>query len=563
MSTGTLLLTCLLWSASALPPEIVPWNHKTMQIPIQINPERRSEIRELLLFVSTDQGVTWNQEGRAKPTDEAFTFYAPQDGVYWFAICTVFQNGQREPSDLKQVQQPMKVLIDSTMPVLRIKSAERNGDEISVTYEAQDANADLNTMRLEYRPASDPNAPWIAIPMQGAVLAGTARFRLTMNGPIAVRMSIEDLAKNKAQAQTVIGTGDIPANGGIAGAVAPMPVPPNTTPGGSTNSLPPAPITNNGPPLTMLPDLPPPNNPGVNAPPNNPAPYVPPAGNQPSVQPVTRNDSPAQDRMPNLGSNMPTIASSQPIPQREPAPSYGNEQANYHGTGMSAVASNTHPAAPPRSELKDTRLINSTEISMAYDVLKVGASGLRSVKLYMTQNDGQTWQECAEDKSMRSSITAQLPGEGVYGFRLVLESGAGLSKGPPMAGDQPEVRVEVDLTPPLVELYQLAPDPNSGNGVILRWKAEDKNLAPNPITLEWSEGLEGPWQPIATAIANSGTFGWKMPAKMPVRVYLRVIARDLAGNIGEARTSTPQLIDMTRPEGHLKGIVGTRVMERP
>src|SRR5205085_12559859 len=96
--------------------------------------------------------------------------------------------------------------------------------------------------------------------------------------------------------------------------------------------------------------------------------------------------------------------------------------------------------------------------------------------LYMTDNDGQTWQEIARDELQMRKVTANLPGEGIFGFRIVLESGAGLSKGPPQPGDPPELRVEVDLTPPEVILYAPAPDPNNRNTLILRWQASDKNL---------------------------------------------------------------------------------------
>jgi hypothetical protein len=317
-----------------------------------------------------------------------------------------------------------------------------------------------------------------------------------------------------------------------------------------SNALPPAPIPSSpGPILNPLPDAPLPSNPAPSAPP-------------PNVQPTNRYENPQPERpLPqNPSAGAPIATSSLPTPPRDvfsPPPSYSPNN------GVRPVASNSYAGSPTRSEMKNVQLINSSEITLSYEVSKSGASGLRSVKLYMTQNDGLSWQDCAEAKDLVSPITAQLPGEGVYGFRLVLESGAGLSKGPPNSGDAPELRVEVDTTAPQVELYQLAPDPNLSNGVILRWNAADKNIAPNPITLEWAENPEGQWQSIATAIPNTGTYSWKLPSKMPVRVYLRVLARDLAGNVGEARTSAPQLIDMTRPEGHIKSIVGTRVMDRP
>src|SRR5262249_15701465 len=76
---------------------------RAIQIPINFNPPRRHEIRELLLFVSTDQGATWNQEARAKPDSQFFSFYAANDGVYWFAIAILDVNNQLNPPDLKRI----------------------------------------------------------------------------------------------------------------------------------------------------------------------------------------------------------------------------------------------------------------------------------------------------------------------------------------------------------------------------------------------------------------------------------------------------------------------------
>jgi hypothetical protein len=44
---------------------------------------------------------------------------------------------------------------------------------------------------------------------------------------------------------------------------------------------------------------------------------------------------------------------------------------------------------------------------------------------------------------------------------------------------------------------------------------------------------------------------------MPYRVYLRVTARDLAGNVGVDESPEPVLIDLHEPEGQLLGISGS------
>ena len=47
-----------------------------------------------------------------------------------------------------------------------------------------------------------------------------------------------------------------------------------------------------------------------------------------------------------------------------------------------------------------------------------------------------------------------------------------MSKGPPISGEVPDMRVDVDLTPPVVKIYEPLPDPNQKDTMILRWQAE-------------------------------------------------------------------------------------------
>jgi hypothetical protein len=161
--------------------------------------------------------------------------------------------------------------------------------------------------------------------------------------------------------------------------------------------------------------------------------------------------------------------------------------------------------------------------------------------------------------------------EGVYGFKIVLQSGAGLARETPKGGDAPDLRVDVDIAPPIVKIYEPVPDATQKDTMILRWQAVDRNLANDPITLEWSDGPKGPWIPIAAVdalgsspsmakrLANSGSYAWKLPSNFPThKVYLKVTARDTAGNIAEATTAQPILVDLNKPSAVKLNIVGGR-----
>ncbi|HEX4608749.1 MAG TPA: hypothetical protein VH092_11150, partial [Urbifossiella sp.] len=91
----------------------------------------------------------------------------------------------------------------------------------------------------------------------------------------------------------------------------------------------------------------------------------------------------------------------------------------------------------------------------------------------------------------------------------------------------------------------------------------------------------GPWRPVAgtgdgpviqagavgqTAprrVANTGRYAWRVPAGLPPRVYLKVTARDAAGNATEQVTREPLLIDLTKPRARITGVGATVVGPRP
>jgi hypothetical protein len=143
----------------------------------------------------------------------------------------------------------------------------------------------------------------------------------------------------------------------------------------------------------------------------------------------------------------------------------------------------------------------------------------------------------------------------VYGFIVAVKSKAGLAPPPPKANDAPEILVELDATPPQAKLFKPYADTSQANTLILGWAATDRNLAENPITLEWSEQKDGSWTPIGGGpLPNSGQYAWHLPAQTPSRVYLRLTVRDQAGNEARAQTDKPELIDLSIPQTKITGL---------
>jgi hypothetical protein len=518
MTAGTWTLACLLWTAGAAPADVVYVNQLQIKIPLDIVPSERQHIREIFLFVSADEGKNWNQVAACTPDKNMFTYTAPGDGMYWFALQVEDHQKHKIPADIYQVQPARKVIIDTLRPQLRIVSAERKGENVEVAWETQEDHPDLGSLRLEYRTADAPPSVWYTAPFEQA-LCGKASFKLNNPAAVSVRMQMYDLAKNA----TITEAKDLPAASGVTTAAL-------SSPGAGGDAVVPAGGT------------------------------VPPDGG-----PASRNGTEA------AGAGDPKAPADGP-----PAGKPGQEPDAAEGTGRVAATTDgggasTPPGAEPtdpparRGKLPPLQVVKTKQITLEYALDKVGPSGVGMVELWLTQDEGLTWRRYAEDPDAKTPIPTgkyqrlvELPGEGIFGITLVVRSRAGLGKAPPRPGDLPQMRIEVDSTAPVAQLFVPTPEPGRRDALRLTWTARDPNhpaLASRPITLQWAEHKGGPWQTIGAHLANTGKYVWQLPPNLPDRVYLRLLARDVAGNEGIAETPEPQLVDLSEPEGTIIGVV--------
>jgi hypothetical protein len=201
----------------------------------------------------------------------------------------------------------------------------------------------------------------------------------------------------------------------------------------------------------------------------------------------------------------------------------------------------------PGSSRSDPRYVNSAQISLNYEIREEGPSGTSSVELWETR-DTRNWNKLKEDRSHQPPLTFEVKDEGVYGFTLVAKSGVGLYERLPRSGDAPQVWVEVDLKRPEISFVHAVVDPGPETGKLtITWKATDKNLARNPISLSYSKEPEGPWTPIESGLPNVGSHVWRIPTGVPYQFYVQVEAIDKAGNIGKRKTQELVKVDLKKP----------------
>jgi hypothetical protein len=513
MSVGTLSLMCLLWVAGQNPNEVIPLNQLKLTFPIQVKAEARSQISQFVLYVSSDRGRTWQQSAAVPSDKNEFIFYAPQDGEYWLRVATINRQGKQEPENVyAERSPPQKVLIDTQRPIIRLTSVERKGDAVEVAWNIQEDHPDLTSLRLEYRTPDTPAGTW----EQAAItpsLVGQGRIRPASPKAMEVRVQMKDIAGNSSVAEgRVAATNDVT----VAGFTQERPTLPSAP---RSTDVPPAPPG----PKEVVP----------------PAPILPPTAPEPARPPAAASVASTAPSLP------PTTRKADTTPFAVPP---------------TPAASTEVPVVSQARQLPPVQFVNSTELTLEYQLDRVGPSGVGKVVLYMTEDDGQTWHDFADDPLAASTVRGgryqrriELPSEGLFGFRLVVLSKVGLGEPPPKPGDPPEMRVEVDLTAPKAKLY-CQPDPQHENALLLHWEATDKNLTAAPVSLEWAKGPEGPWREIKSGLPADGSYSWKVTPDIPVWVYLRLRVRDAAGNEAVAVTADRQLTDLTRPVGHLCGV---------
>lgn len=206
-------------------------------------------------------------------------------------------------------------------------------------------------------------------------------------------------------------------------------------------------------------------------------------------------------------------------------------------------------------------LVGSPRFPLQYEVADAGPNGIARVQLWVTHDGGRTWYPQAEDNDKTSPYPVDLRGEGTFGLWLAVQGASGLGDPPPTSGDRPQIWVEIDSTPPVVQVES----PRLGTGastgkILILWHASDPHLAARPVTLSYrAEGSSDPWTRIAGPIENSGQFIWVVPPGVPPRFRVRIEVDDSLGHRGAAE-SGPILVDRTRPKGRIIGLDPTARM---
>ncbi len=536
MGAGTLAVACL-WLTGQVPGDMVYTNQLRQRIDVRFK-SQRSEIKELRLFASPDQGRSWDLAATITPDKDFFEFRARGDGTYWLRVASVDHANRQTPENPASGPPDQRMVVDTVKPVIRMLNARRQGSDVIVAWEVQEDHPDVASFRLEYQP-KDGGGLWTAISATPAP-KGETHFQPSGTQPLHIRLTMRDLAGNASYHLVEVG-GD-----GVTTAL----YDPAQHPGAAiqiSGTLP----TGGGIDLHQEMKVPTPMTPS-------------PAATLPGpIEPQAAPMNPSNSTPPSMGQGAPPAPDPKVIASSAWAPTPSPAQTQTPIAPPSGVESRPTTTSIATRKLPPLQHINQPEFLVEYEVSKHGPSGIGSVELWRTTDDGQTWEKYAYDaippalgKGRRQQRTVQFhEGEpdGIYGFRLVIKNRANIGRRPPQPGEAPEIRIKLDTKLPTADLLSPVRDTQPGC-LLLSWRAGDENIAPAPVNLEWAEQLGGKWNPIGLNLANTGRYSWKVPEEMPVNVYLRLRVRDLAGNETTVTTPSPLPVDLFEPEGHLVNV---------
>lgn len=506
-------------------------NGPSFRIPFAVDQAKAGSSATAILFASRDGGPMEPVQ-RVAASERSFYFLAPSDGKFQFAVRMTDPQGNLIGEDGPLLPE-LEVIVDSQAPEIQLQLSETSPGEAVLEWSFADDDVDPSTLKIEYLVSSVGQWQPVSAGFPGfGAAANRTKISSNPGQSIAVRATVKDKAGNAGNAseQIVLSTSPGNARNGFgqssAGNVA---VGPNT---------------------------------GLNIPSDGPTMIL---GNSP----FGADETPAA--RPSVGSQNRTV--SRPVSLNDGSDGGhrilsipGDRRSN--AAGLSAHQTPTIVAGPSESSPRypssgqspgtDNQMgiqhLNNRLFDLAYEIDSVGPSGVSSVTLYVTEDNGRNWFRYGLDKDLKSPFKIDTRGEGTFGFAVRVRNGVGFSDPPPQPGEVPTIVVSVDQTPPVLRLA--APElVAQGQGIVrLKWDLQEANPAEESVRLEYAVTAEGPWSPVFDWQSNPGGFELPINTSMPPALHFRLLARDAAGNVSSTQTGQPVLIDRNRPKARVLSV---------
>ncbi len=178
-------------------------------------------VKQLQLYVSTDQGRRWEPFATAAPEQQGFSFTSQADGLYWFSVQTQGTDGRLFPPSMEGTHPSLKVMVDTTPPTVILRPLPPRAGEVGVSWEVRDDHLDLtapDALILEYRAVG--SSGWNPLLRRGA--AAQLYWAPQTNAVLEVRLRARDRAGNWGEDTTNVGSNADAAGPGHGAPAAPV-----------------------------------------------------------------------------------------------------------------------------------------------------------------------------------------------------------------------------------------------------------------------------------------------------------------------------------------------------
>ncbi len=193
-----------------------------------------------------------------------------------------------------------------------------------------------------------------------------------------------------------------------------------------------------------------------------------------------------------------------------------------------------------------------TRFNIRYSVRDVIANSVQKVDFYITDDMGGTWRHYGEDADRTSPMTVEVPGEGAYGFVVVVTDRNGNREREPGPRSRPETVIVVDRTPPTARWIAPRQDIlGRGQTIDMEWESADAHMADAPVKIQYAVGAasnhdrSAAWIDLAENLPANGSHRWTPPDSQ--RYNFRLVVEDRAGNMAVAYAPATVSIDNTPP----------------
>lgn len=249
-------------------------------------------------------------------------------------------------------------------------------------------------------------------------------------------------------------------------------------------------------------------------------------------------------------------------------------------TGFPRAGSDA-PLAGPGLPQPRIDYVSTPNFDIDYKIDRAGRSGIEAAELYVQPPRG-VWKKADRyplgktahlGDSLKLKYTAPEADEGLYGFYVAPESGAGKKADPPGSNAPPMVYVTYDKTAPYLQITGVRVGVGTGKGpsVEIMWETLDQNLLPDPISLEYALDKNAvQWTEIRyrlppgaerTDAQNTkrlvGQYEWTVPDEKLWKFHVRARCVDKAGNSTTHVYKDAVVVDLEVPAASITGVRGT------